>query len=92
MCKLENLFKNSGEGHLQLGNILIQWGQVGQINGRDYTLVYPIPFKAPPKITISQWDTNDGSVLTHAGRTERNCPFHTTGNKIAFDWIAIGIV
>ena len=90
--KLENLFKNSGEGHLQLGNILIQWGQVGQINGRDYTLVYPIPFKAPPKITISQWDTNDGSVLTHAGRTERNCPFHTTGNKIAFDWIAIGIV
>lgn len=90
--KVENLFKNSGEGHLQLGNILIQWGQVGQINGRDYTLVYPIPFKAPPKITISQWDTNDGSVLTHAGRTERNCPFHTTGNKIAFDWIAIGIV
>ena len=90
--KLENLFKNSGEGHLQLGNILIQWGQVGQINSRAYTLVYPIPFKAPPKITISQWDTNDGSVLTHAGRSERNCPFHTTGNKIAFDWIAIGNV
>ena len=90
--KVENLFKNSGEGHLQLGNILIQWGQVGQINSRDYTLVYPIPFKAPPKITISQWDTNDGSILTHAGRTERNCPFHTTGNKIAFDWIAIGNV
>ena len=90
--KLENLFKNSGKGHLQLGNILIQWGEVPETNARNYNLVYPIPFKTTPRLAVSQWDTNDGSVLTHAGRTERNCPFRTTGNKIAFDWIAIGNV
>ena len=90
--KVENLFKNSGKGHLQLGNILIQWGEVPETNARNYNLVYPIPFKTAPRLAVSQWDTNDGSVLTHAGRTERNCPFRTTGNKIAFDWIAIGNV
>nr|DAP61219.1 MAG TPA: putative tail fiber protein [Caudoviricetes sp.] len=88
--KLENLFENSGEGHLQLGNILIQWGEVTFQNTNTYTLVYPIPFKKPPKIAISQWTTNERVYITHGGRNERNCPFSSTGKNMAFDWIAIG--
>ena len=88
--KLENLFKNSGEGHLQLGNILIQWGEVTFQNTNTYTLVYPIPFKNLPRIAISQWNTIEKVIITHAGRNRHSCPFHSTGNSIAFDWIAIG--
>lgn len=90
--KLENLFKNSGEGHLQLGNILIQWGEVTFQNTNTYTLVYPIPFKNLPKIAISQWNTIEKVFITHAGRNRHSCPFHSTGNSIAFDWIAIGSI
>ena len=89
---MENLFKNSGEGHLQLGNILIQWGEVAFKNTNAYTLVYPIPFKSLPKITISQWTVDEKVSITHGGRNERNCPFRSTGNAIAFDWIAVGLV
>ena len=88
--KLENLFKNSGEGHLQLGNILIQWGEVTFQNTNTYTLVYPIPFKNLPKVAISQWNTIEKVFITHAGRNRYSCPFHSSGNSIAFDWIAIG--
>ena len=88
--KLENLFKNSGEGHLQIGNILIQWGEVTFQNTNTYTLVYPIPFKNLPRIAISQWNTIEKVIITHAGRNRHSCPFHSTGNSIAFDWIAIG--
>ena len=88
--KVENLFKNSGEGHLQIGNILIQWGEVTFQNTNTYTLVYPIPFKNLPRIAISQWNTIEKVIITHAGRNRHSCPFHSTGNSIAFDWIAIG--
>ena len=88
--KLENLFKNSGEGHLQIGNILIQWGEVTFQNTNTYTLVYPIPFKNLPKVAISQWNTIEKVFITHAGRNRYSCPFHSSGNSIAFDWIAIG--
>ena len=86
--KLENLFKNSGNGHLKIGNILIQWGSVSVLKNQ-YTLVYPFAYKELPSITISNWSSN--GVATHSGRSKTQCIFTSSAGSMGFDWITIGI-
>ena len=86
--KLENLFKNSGNGHLKIENILIQWGSVSVLKNQ-YTLVYPFAYKELPSITISNWSSN--GVATHSGRSKTQCIFTSSAGSMGFDWITIGI-
>ena len=89
--RVENLFKKSGNGHIYLGNILIQWGFISA-RGKSLMLTFPIPYKPKtvPAVVISQW--GDGGVVTHSGRNNVRCPFYTTGTNIGIDWMTIGIV
>ena len=87
--KVENLFENSSSGHLKLGNILIQWGNINHL-GNQYTLVFPVPFRegTTPAITISTWQYSETPL--HNGRTNKICPFYSN-NRVSIDWVAIGM-
>ena len=87
--KVENLFENSSSGHLKLGNILIQWGNINHL-GNQYTLVFPIAFKegTTPAISISTWQYSKMPV--HNSRNNKQCPFFSD-NRISIDWVAIGM-
>ena len=87
--KVENLFENSSSGHLKLGNILIQWGNINHL-GNQYTLVFPIAFKegTAPAISISTWQYSEMPV--HNSRNNKQCPFFSD-NRISIDWVAIGM-
>jgi len=88
--KVENLFENSSSGHLKLGNILIQWGNINHL-GNQYTLVFPIAFKegTTPAISISTWQYSEMPV--HNSRNNKQCPFFSD-NRISIDWIAVGMI
>lgn len=88
--KVENLFENSSSGHLKLGNILIQWGNINHL-GNQYTLVFPIAFKEGtiPAISISTWQYSEMPV--HNSRNNKQCPFFSN-NRISIDWIAVGMI
>ncbi len=98
--KLENLFtflnfREKGafgetEFSFRIGNILIQAGSI-RSETKEYKLIYPIPYKHTPKILISEWYMSS-NVIGHSGRSKTECPFYTTGNIIALDWITVGIV
>lgn len=83
------MFKNSGNGHLKIGSILIQWGSVS-VPKSQYTLVYPIAYKQLPTITISTWSSN-GTVV-HSGRNQTQCPFFSSASTMGFDWMTVGVV
>lgn len=87
--KVENLFKVSKEGSVQIGPLLIQWGYINNFSGH-YTLVFPVPFHEGtiPAITISTWQFSE--MPLHNGRTNKVCPFYS-GNRISIDWVAIGM-
>ena len=78
------------EFSFQIGNILIQAGSI-RSETKEYKLIYPIPYKHEPKILISEWYV-PSNVIGHSGRSKTECPFFTTGNVIALDWITVGIV
>ena len=82
--KLENLYKNSGNGHLKIGNILIQRGYVSVLRNQ-YTLVYPFAYKELPLITISNWSSN--GTATHSGRSKTQCIFSSNTGSIGFSWL-----
>nr|DAX42595.1 MAG TPA: putative tail fiber protein [Caudoviricetes sp.] len=86
---MENLFKVSKEGSVQIGPLLIQWGYINSFSNQ-YTLVFPVPFHEGtiPAITISTWQFSE--MPLHNGRTNKVCPFYS-GNRISIDWIAIGM-
>ena len=88
--KVENLFENSSSGHLKLGNILIQWGNINHL-GNQYTLVFPIAFKegTTPAISISTWQYSE--MPLHNSRNNKQCPFFSN-NRISIDWIAVGMI
>ena len=88
--KVENLSENSSNGHLKLGNILIQWGNINHL-GNQYTLVFPIAFKegTTPAISISTWQYSEMPV--HNSRNNKQCPFFSD-NRISIDWIAVGMI
>ena len=88
--KVENLFENSSSGHLKLGNILIQWGNINHL-GNQYTLVFPIAFKegTTPAISISTWQYSE--IPVHNSRNNKQCPFFSD-NRISIDWIAVGMI
>lgn len=87
---MENLFENSSNGHLKLGNTLIQWGNINHL-GNQYTLVFPIAFKegTTPAISISTWQYSEMPV--HNSRNNKQCPFFSD-NRISIDWIAVGMI
>ena len=87
--KVENLFKVSKEGSVQIGPLLIQWGYINNFSGH-YTLVFPVPFHEGtiPAITISTWQFSE--MPLHNGRTNKVCPFYSN-NRVSIDWIAIGM-
>ena len=87
--KVENLFRDNKNGYLKLGNILIQWGSISAQQSK-YTLVYPVPYKETPAITISTWDFK--GTITHTGRSKTQCPFSSSVGNIGLDWITIGII
>ena len=87
--KVENLFRDNENGYLKLGNILIQWGSIS-VQQSKYTLVYPVPYKETPAITISTWDFK--GTITHTGRSKTQCPFSSSVGNIGLDWITIGII
>lgn len=89
MCKLENLCRFRKGSTVQFGDLLIQWGSINH-SGNQYTLIFPIPFKdgTTPAITISPWQYSD--IPVHNNRNNKQCPFYSS-NRIAIDWIAIGI-
>ena len=86
---MENLFKVSKEGSVQIGPLLIQWGYINNFSGH-YTLVFPVPFHEGtiPAITISTWQFSE--MPLHNGRTNEVCPFYSN-NRVSIDWIAIGM-
>lgn len=87
--KVENLFKVSKEGSVQIGPLLIQWGYINNFSSH-YTLVFPVPFHEGtiPAITISTWQFSE--IPLHNGRTNKICPFYSN-NRVSIDWIAIGM-
>ena len=87
--KVENLFKVSKEGSVQIGPLLIQWGYINSFSNQ-YTLVFPVPFHEGtiPAITISTWQFSE--MPLHNGRTNKVCPFYSD-NRISIDWVAIGM-
>ena len=86
---MENLFKVSKEGSVQIGPLLIQWGYINSFSNQ-YTLVFPVPFHEGtiPAITISTWQFSE--MPLHNGRTNKVCPFYSD-NRISIDWVAIGM-
>ena len=87
--KVENLFRDNKNGYLKLGNILIQWGSIS-VQQSKYTLVYPVPYKETPAITISTWDFK--GTITHTGRSKTQCLFSSSAGNIGLDWITIGVI
>lgn len=74
-----------------LGNLLIQWGRASEITVQDKKILFPLRFKAYPKVIITGETREKGlGVLTEV--TLESIRVKATNNTLAYlHWIAIGI-